>query len=216
MNKSRIVFGLAGLCVLDLIAIAAGASLPDLYLRPLVLLCMAGSVLFLAGRRGPALLIAVGLFAAAFVEVFQMLGVSIRLVAVGTALYYLGYAAAFLIRGGRLQVRDLYGFGGMAVYAIGMFIWLEPYGLLRLPSVVYTVVLILFAGLGLRPILHGSSDNSARWMAASVLLLAFSDSLRAISIFKMAVPEAATLAFYWAGQFAIVRSSEFFSQKVEK
>lgn len=216
MNKSRIVQGLVVLCILDLIAIAFGASLPDLYMRPLVLLCMAGSVLFLAGRRGPALLIAVGLLAAAFVEAFQMLGASIRLIAVGTALYYLAYAAAFLIRGGRVQVRDLYGFAAMAVYAVAMFVWLEPYGLLRLPSVLYTVVLIVFAGLGLRPILHGSSDHSARWMAASVLLLAFSDTLRAISIFKAAVPEAVTLAFYWAGQFAIVRSSEFFSQKVEK
>lgn len=202
---------LGGLCLLDLAAILLDASLPDLYLRPLILISMGAAVLLLSLRSPAALLISAGLICACFVEVFQMLGTGFAWIASGTALYYLAYAGAFILQGGRLQARGLIGFGAVAAYAIAMFVWLEPYGLLRFPSLLYTGVLILFVGLGLRPLLQGPSNTSAKWMAAAVLFLAFSDSLRAASIFKTPIPESVVLAFYWAGQFSMLRSAEFFS-----
>jgi hypothetical protein len=217
MNKPRVIYlVVGGLCILDLAAILLDASLPDLYLRPLILICMSATVLHLGLRNVSALLISAGLLAAGFVEVFQMLGTGFGWIAAGTALYYFAYAGAFILQGGRPEGRALIGFAGVAVYAIAMFLWLEPYGLLRFPSLLYTGVLILFAGLGLRPLLQGQAGQSAKWMAAAVVLLAFSDSLRAVSIFKTAIPESIVLAFYWCGQFAMVRSAELFSGKSQK
>ncbi|MCE9596453.1 MAG: lysoplasmalogenase [Spirochaetia bacterium] len=210
MRRSGILVNISlALLLLDLVAIGIGATLPDLYLRPLILVILCVSVL-LTGRSTIAILIATGLCAAAFVEVFQMLGGHLRFIALGTAAYYLTYSAAFIVRGGPIRARGILGFGLVTLYAILMFFWLDPYGFLRLPSIVYTGVLILFIGLGLRPLLQSGPDKSAVWMAIAVVALLISDSLRAISIFKMPIPELFTLAFYWVGQFSLVRSASFF------
>ena len=71
---SRAYYALAVACILDVVAIAAGASIPDFYGRPVLLLSFA-VVVFRNATHTSHKLISLGMVAAALVEAMQMLGI---------------------------------------------------------------------------------------------------------------------------------------------
>lgn len=201
---SRAYYALAIACILDVIAIAAGASIPDFYGRPVLLLSFA-VVVFKNAAHNSHRLISLGMVAAALVEAMQMLGIGFAWIASATAVYYLAYSVAFALRGGKIKSKlEATGFAVYALYSIVMFLWLEPYGFLRMASILYTAVVILFGGLSSRPVFARKEGAAwSRLLAGAVALLVISDSMWAISIFKEPVSEALILAPYWAGQFGL-------------
>lgn len=218
LPRTRALQIVLGLIALDLLAILIGIPLADFYLRPLILLAMVcfGAVYGETYRSGAWLLLA-GLSAAVVVEALQKLEIMAEIMVVGTALYYLFYCLAFI----RFPTfKFAWGATIMAwvfvgLYCSAMFWWLEPYAL-RVPAMIYMVVATVMVGLALTPQLIGDPTLAARRQTVGVIFLLFSDSLRAIAIFKLSYMkedylvanlfEALIMIFFFAGQFFLVRS----------
>lgn len=221
MKRDRITLFIAlGLVGLDLLSVLARAAILDFYLRPLALLAILVHGVFLEPEHARSrLFVLIGLGMAVITEGVQRLEFPGQwsVVATATALYYVMYTTAFALRqGGGFAPRALLPFGGIGLYLLAMFFWLQPYGLIREPSFLYIAVTAVMVGFGLRPYWSGARDTMSRELAIGVLLLVFSDTLRVITLLKMGedrgtylldfLMEALILAPFFAGHFLVVRS----------
>lgn len=221
MRKEKASLIAIGVLVgLDLIALLSRAAILDFYLRPLVLVAILVHGLLLDGPSVRARrLILAGLAAATVTEFLQRFTFQGQwpLVAGATALYYLLYSLGFASRrGAAWSVRSAAPFAAVGVYMLVMFLWLQPYGLIREPAFLYMAVTTVMVGLGLRPYAVGNRDTGARFGAAGVLLLLISDTIRVITLLKLGeqsgtyffdyMMEAVILTPFFAGHFFVVRS----------
>lgn len=195
--------------ILDIVALIVPAYKADLYLRPLALVLLIATA-FLAGKKRSAVFLRVGLVLAFVVELLQrVIEIRMEFIAVGTAAYYVFYTIYFAVDGGfQKSVRSVLPFIGAGIYAVILFIVLEPYGLLRMAAMIYIPVAVAMTGLGTQSLAHRRAGT--HWIAYGALLLLLSDSIRAWSVFKGSWmrDEALILLFYFAGQLALVRSLE--------
>lgn len=217
LPRTRYLQIILGLIALNLAAILIDIPLADFYLRPLILLSMVFfGVIYGETYRSGAWLLLGGLSAAVIVEALQKLEIMAEIMVVGTALYYLFYCLAFIrFPTFKFSMSTVVAWFFVGLYSAVMFWWLEPYAL-RVPAIIYMVVVTLMVGLALTPQLIGDPSLGARRQTVGVLFLLFSDSLRAVAIFKLSqmkgdylvanLLETVIMIFFFAGQLFLVRS----------
>lgn len=221
MKAARITLYVAiTLVVVDLGSVLARAAILDFYVRPLAMVAILAHGFFLPPENQRSkLFVLIGLGMAVVTEIVQRGNFPGQwsIVAGATALYYILYTTGFALRqGGGFSPRSLLPFGAVAILMVTMFLWLQPYGLIREPAFVYMLVTTVMVGFGLRPFWSGSRDSHARELAIGVLLLVLSDTLRVITLLKMGdmrgtyvheyLMEALILAPFFAGHLFVVRS----------
>ena len=214
MSKQRIALMAFGVIyVLDLIAILIGASKPDLYLRPLVLLAILLMGFFsLQGKFGISqVFILIAVLIAIPLEYFQGLGAQFGWIIVATFIGYAFYTLGFAFSGlAKYSWKIVIPFLGLGVYMLVSFWLLNPY-MFRFEASIYMAVTAIMLSFALYPVISGNKTNVARYLAAGALLLLVSDSLRAVVQFKLQASkdnfmEALIVALFFLGHFFIVRS----------